>query len=363
MKNIILAILFISCLNLYADEYDYLYRGARPMGMGGAFTAVSDDYNAFFYNPAGLNRIKPGEGKITVLNPQIDINNPAMNVIGKLKGGLDKNPIDNLMPYLGQNLHVGVSAGIPSYVGHNFGIGLLLPNAKNNTVLRRNVAVEAIENLVVDTGLMVGFSHGFMQDRLSIGGDIKFLVRGAGSVTMDAVQLYTKKAINFKDIGGYGFGIDGDIGAMYTFNKVWFFVPTVGLTINNIGATKFPTRFDSSNDVGDLSDKFRLQRSVGIGSKFELPNAWHFSKWIFVADVNNIGLNGSMFKKIHLGTEALLFNFFGLRAGVNQGYFTFGLTLNMPVVQVDFYTYGEELGDSAGTKGDRRIGLQVSFSW
>ena len=28
--------------------------GVRPMGMGGAFTAVSDDPNAAYYNPAGL---------------------------------------------------------------------------------------------------------------------------------------------------------------------------------------------------------------------------------------------------------------------------------------------------------------------
>jgi len=364
MKKTLLIILALSCSSVFAiGEYDYIYHGSRPMGMGGAFTAVSDDFNAFFYNPAGFNRIKPGEGKITAINPQMDINSAGMNVIGKLKNGIPQNPIEALNPYLGQNVHIDLASSIPNYAGHNFGIALLLPDVKNNTVLRRNVAVQAIENIVVDSGLMVGFSHGFLQDRLSIGADLKFLVRGAGATTMDAVQLYTKKAISFKDIGGYGFGVDGDIGALYTFNKVWFFVPTVGLTINNIGATKFPTRFDNSKSVGDLSDQFRLQRSLGIGSKFELPNMWRFSKWIFAADIDNIGLNGSMFKKLHLGTEALLFNFFGLRGGVNQGYFTFGLTLNMPVVQVDFYTYGEELGDTAGSKGDRRLGVQVSFSW
>jgi len=32
--------------------------GVRPLGMGGAFTAVAEDTSAFFYNPAGL--AKPG---------------------------------------------------------------------------------------------------------------------------------------------------------------------------------------------------------------------------------------------------------------------------------------------------------------
>ncbi|MDQ1328622.1 MAG: hypothetical protein QG641_1907 [Candidatus Poribacteria bacterium] len=34
--------------------WDVQYRGVRPMGMGNAFGAVSDDNNAFYYNPAGL---------------------------------------------------------------------------------------------------------------------------------------------------------------------------------------------------------------------------------------------------------------------------------------------------------------------
>ncbi|OGS23061.1 MAG: hypothetical protein A2252_08045 [Elusimicrobia bacterium RIFOXYA2_FULL_39_19] len=35
--------------------------GIRPAGMGGAFTAVADDFNALYYNPAGLAVIKRSE--------------------------------------------------------------------------------------------------------------------------------------------------------------------------------------------------------------------------------------------------------------------------------------------------------------
>jgi len=362
MKKILLiTVSVLFCWTLSAAEYDYLYRGARPMGMGGAFTAVSDDINALFYNPAGLNKVKKGEGKICILNPDIVLNTAAMNVLGKISGAATKDPIDALTPFIGQNMHAEVGVGMPYWYKKNFAVALMLPNIRNDTNLRRNVAVQAIEKIVADSGLMFGFAHGFMQERLSIGADIKFLVRGAGDTTFDAVQLYTKEAISFRDIGGYGFGVDGDIGATYTFNKVAFFIPTVGLSINNVGATKFPTHFGSNPNT--LPEKYRLQRNVSLGSKFELPSYAHFTKWIFAFDVNNLGFGGSMFKKLHLGTEALLFNFFGLRGGINQGYFTFGLTLNIPVMQIDFYTYGEELGDNVGTKGDRRIGVQLSFAW
>ena len=39
-------------------EIPFFFDGARPMGMGGAFTAVADDENAIQYNPAGLAQIK-----------------------------------------------------------------------------------------------------------------------------------------------------------------------------------------------------------------------------------------------------------------------------------------------------------------
>jgi len=361
MKKILFTITLLISTTVYATEYDMLYRGARPMGMGGAFTAVSDDENALFYNPAGLNRIKPGEGKIVVLNPQLVLNTSAMNVISQIKGKMTQNPIDALAPYIGQNMHVTVAPSMPFWVRHDFAIALLLPTLRNDTQLRRNVAVEAVENVVADSGLLLGFAHGFLQDRLSVGANVKVLVRGAGHVNFDAVQLYTKQNIAFKDIAGYGLGVDGDIGALYTFNKVAFFIPTVGLTVNNVAATKFPTHFGSNPNI--INDNFALKRNVGLGSKFELPSAWHFNKWIVAFDVNNIGQNGTMFKKVHLGTEAWLFDFFGIRGGINQGYFTFGLTLNVPVVQIDFFTYGEELGESAGSRGDRRVGVQLSFGW
>ena len=34
------------------------YEGVRPTGMGNAYIAISDDFNALWYNPAGLTKIK-----------------------------------------------------------------------------------------------------------------------------------------------------------------------------------------------------------------------------------------------------------------------------------------------------------------
>jgi outer membrane protein OmpA-like peptidoglycan-associated protein len=49
--------LFAQELSNISGAYTDVGYGVRPMGMGGAFTAVSDDPNAAYYNPAGLMKV------------------------------------------------------------------------------------------------------------------------------------------------------------------------------------------------------------------------------------------------------------------------------------------------------------------
>ncbi|MFC1718962.1 PorV/PorQ family protein, partial [Candidatus Poribacteria bacterium] len=50
-------ILTLFCVGMTFAAFDDIGIGARPLGMGGAFVAVSDDANAAVYNPAGLGYI------------------------------------------------------------------------------------------------------------------------------------------------------------------------------------------------------------------------------------------------------------------------------------------------------------------
>lgn len=55
MRHFVFLLLITSFYN-QADEYHYknLLVGTKAIGLGGAFTAISDDLSAVFYNPAGL---------------------------------------------------------------------------------------------------------------------------------------------------------------------------------------------------------------------------------------------------------------------------------------------------------------------
>ena len=51
MKNFIYSIFILSFIFAQSDQ---LFIGTRPLSMGGAFVAVSDDANTITWNPAGL---------------------------------------------------------------------------------------------------------------------------------------------------------------------------------------------------------------------------------------------------------------------------------------------------------------------
>lgn len=56
-KSIILIFLSVFCVSIVFSQGSYILTetvGARALGMGEAFTAVSDDVNAIYWNPAGI---------------------------------------------------------------------------------------------------------------------------------------------------------------------------------------------------------------------------------------------------------------------------------------------------------------------
>jgi len=91
-----------------------------------------------------------------------------------------------------------------------------------------------------------------------------------------------------------------------------------------------------------------------------------------LVDIANISLGGesnpdlgsrtgSLMKKLHLGVE-LPMGRFSVRAGLNQGYLTAGLGLNLYAVRLDLATYGEEIGDD-NRQSSRRYALTAAFGW
>src|SRR3989304_3979087 len=72
------------CLVLFQASFVFasfedLGGGARPIGMGNAFTAISNDSNAILYNPAGLALVNRPE--ITTMGGQLYLGLDTGNII------------------------------------------------------------------------------------------------------------------------------------------------------------------------------------------------------------------------------------------------------------------------------------------
>lgn len=52
---------------------------ARPIGMGGAFTAIADDVNSVWYNPAGLTNVQRNSVLFTYSKPYLELGGVDMN--------------------------------------------------------------------------------------------------------------------------------------------------------------------------------------------------------------------------------------------------------------------------------------------
>ena len=72
-KNLLLQVIFLALLinpsHSFAQRAQRIIMGARPLGMGETFTAIADDNNALFWNPAGLPYIGHHEAATSYADP------------------------------------------------------------------------------------------------------------------------------------------------------------------------------------------------------------------------------------------------------------------------------------------------------
>lgn len=83
----------------YAGAYIRIGAGARPLGMGGAFTALSDDATASYWNAAGLGQIK---------DPQLALMYSSMSMDRMLNLATYAQPLDGIGTFGASWLNYGV---------------------------------------------------------------------------------------------------------------------------------------------------------------------------------------------------------------------------------------------------------------
>lgn len=341
----VIAFLFMS-VSANSAPLETFYSGIRPLAMGNAFTAVADDKNAVFYNPAGLNSVK--KGRVDLLPPLIEVSQTIVD-LGSDASGLDTNDtsgtVDSLKKYVGNHMRGRVSV-FPNYTRKNFEIGFL-ENASLDAKVRQPSYPYVNTNIKNDAGLVLGIASDYTvkNETLQFGISGKFIQRRAVSRTYSAVDL-SNANYKFEDDIKSGIGIGINMGAIYRVDKAPL-KSSYGIAIRNLGGMGFGTAGVANQSV-NLGVAF--SRKIGF---VPLTVAFDY------VDI----FGGGIPKRMHFGVEAELIKIFTLRAGLNQGYATYGALIDLWILQLEYASYTEEVGEYAGQEKDQRHVFQLIIGW
>lgn len=356
MKKFLFVVFFLVVYSAsYAADISRHFTGIRPLGMGGAFTAVANDENALFYNPAGLDRVE--KFSFALINPYAQVGENGLDAFEDFSDAdMDKTSevADVLRKHMGKNINLKVAA-MPYFVKHRFGLSLL-GQAEANFEARNPAFPEMKVDTKASGSVNVGYGRQVLKSKLKDRGEFR-VGFGLKFVHMERLsRIYTSADIasnNFEDtldddlMKGSGLGFD--LGTMYTFNTK--FKPTVALAVNDFTDTDM-------GDAGEIPQT--LNFGVSATHKLAFVDLTAAFDWRDITA--NAGEDSDVFKRLHMGLEAKM-PILTLRTGLYQGYGSFGASINFKLLKLEYANYAEELGSFAGQKVDRRHVAQISLGW
>jgi len=377
MKRILgLAALFLTIIALtgYAAqiiEIPFVPLSPVIMGQGGACIADARGYDSFFYNPAGYSR---SAGAFTALSttewfharPDLLLTQIWQMATGSAGGTSTLNFLNSQVTTGG--LGTGAALGF-GYVGDGFGLGAAFIM---DSILFGQSLLGMTGDLTATLGFMGGLSIPFdvAGIRVHAGADIRPMIRVHTPIPNSQAISVVSALANGGSLGGaigtatsyYGSAIALDFGVIAELS--WF---TFGLSIRDLGGTTFMYTQNSFDSVtGSLgahgtfpagsqaSDTYVIPMDIGFGVTFH-PDLGDFRYFVdprISVDLRNINgaIDGSavFWTLLHAGAEVRLLNTFAIRAGLNQGYLTFGLGMKVLVFDMNMAVFTQELGVHLG---------------
>ncbi len=354
-------------------------QGIRNLGMGNTGIGLSFDENALFYNPAGLASVDSILVGIPILNEISDDSVSNFNEISKLVQ--DGNTADIVALLMGKRVHyrslidlnlimpfgevvtVGVARGLET----QFDLGV-----------RNPVSIEIDFGFRLDSFSNLGFAMPVGRGRWLVGAGVEAVERcdiPLTTATFGDVLSNTNLSSSFgscdltdlKRGQTFNFGFQRRLETASALKMIW------GMTANNIGGLKF-NRSDNETNPSDQN----LELSTGLSWQ----PSWGPVRMLYAIDLRDLTMKHAddtycqsnkgtdcIWKRLHIGTEFGFFpidsgaSTFAVRAGFNQGYFTYGFELNPFIffrgLNIQYAVYKSETGDQIGDRPDKRQVLQI----
>lgn len=347
---------------------------ARILGMGGAFTAVADDYQSLYYNSAGLARLTEGQ---VVADFYVEGTPAIIGFESSLSSaGSNSSNIQNVLTNnFGSHFASRVGLG-GTWVRPGWGVGFqpldLTVELDINGTAAATLGVEAFQDTFIQFGKAwnIGDSKAF-----SVGIAPKTVYRAAIIQNENVFQLIQNSSNIFvPQDASEGLTFDTDIGALYTvpipedgwFQWLKYAKPTFGFAVRNLIDYGFPTNLHLYNSQTS-SNPLNLGRRFDLGSNFQLPDFWVFHPHVMI-DFHDMGMpQASFIKCSHFGAELKWKAFSwlngGYRMGLSEGYFTAGISAEMANFMLDLAAYSEEIGTTQSPVQSTRYIAQLSLDF
>jgi len=363
MKKLLIILLILSTMVYGAVVPSTFYDTTRALGMGGAYTAVADDFSMLMYNPANLSKNQPFH--ISILKLEVEINQQTLDFASWLVNNSSKLGGD-FTTWSAADLNRLISSGIFLDVGDNFsvtgintplgnfGVGAFLKATANVAVRQEILDVRARLSAKVDVTVPISYGTALnlplINDAASFLGGGKF---GFGA-TAKLIQRYSylddKSILSLSSFDPQdvikkltnpqtGYGID----VALNYN-----LPSWASTFSFVGRdiyTVIGTDTVSTNWVFG----YALQPNLIPGVPLTLS-----------LDVNDLFGNTTFMSKVSVGAEVNLIGLAVLRGGFYQGWSSFGVSL---FGFLDYANYGVERGLYAGNLEERfhRVSITIGL--
>ena len=348
---LILILFFLGRVATAAEVFE-MNRNVRALGMGNAYTAVVDDEDSLFYNPAGIGRNSGIFWSVVDFNFGVNDISDTLDTFSNLTGTSTEfaNALNSLYgnPIWGGG-H-GKTAAIFPFFAAGYYYDLDMSVSVNNPS-----ATSMDVNIVSDEGIAIG--AGFSAGIMSFGTVVRRVERTGARRTYGAAAIADivsgtgspDDIFNSFDNSGLGYGLD--MGINFGFDTI--VAPMLSFVIKDIGNTSFRT---SSNAI-EAPPTQEQEMIMGASMVVDLPLV-SVSPAIDIKHLDNSDIQFG--KKVHFGIE-LGVPLLDLRAGYHQGYFSYGAGLNLGFMRIDAASWGVELGEYPGQLEDRRFMLQATM--
>lgn len=339
-----------------AKELKWTHYGTRPLAMGNAYVGVADDFNALFYNPAGLARLP--SWSFEILNPSVAVSSNTVSTIPDVlelanskstsEGG--KTEVQSVLSIFdtlsGKSQYVNLGL-TPHLVFPGFGFGLGI-DVGGTLIAHRDpsATVDAGANVIVP----VTYAKSMLEDRLSLGATLKGVFRTGvdREFSLADISAFTKNDSttssnssqdNLKDYLNSGRGVGLDVGMLFTPVKTM--EPTLGVSVTDVGGTPLK----STSDLYGKPKPRDPSVNTGISFKPVMSGSMYL---LTSVDAHAINQPMHFSKKLNLGSELGFGKVLKFQLGLHQGELSGGCQLDAWLLILRIATYAEQLGPTAG---------------